>query len=646
MKSPIDLRIGATAFLVFIMMAIISSATNADAVISNKVARISMKVKEACDGPLIKPELVVKDLAGNVIKETIVGRQVLIEGSVLMDCFQYPDGSQTTILEVRNEQDITTYLAWQMLSEDSGGQIITGVSWTPDKPGTYDVRFFPMVCLSCPMILSNVVSYEIIVRPVSSDNVDAQTPSANNPGGIAIKIWSEPSDGTPYSEIFVYANYCSIFEIHDYADVRLNITSILNRPDRQSEQLDQFAQVNETDCDRVLSYSFIPQLSGDHTVRLIVHTGTDDVTSNTITVRIVSEGIFQSGTVTVILDSEQLRALDHAPDPNYAYAFRVLDWNQDGKSILFGYHDYSNSALKRYSLGILDTQSFNVTRLDLSANNTNAIYHARFSPSGESVFALLGNNSQYPDKPENIFEYNLENRTLAQITNSSSVYWFDTLASTDGNTLIYIDSTKSHFWPNEDVDLKRMFDGAAGRYYYYMNSGYEALSGTGTLDLNEDASKFLFTGEIGGLIGDPEGLDAGIHLVDVLSGESTILTTRSSCVSSGRFAPNDALILYTEHPGESCSFQTSDMGSSLRIASLYGSIDDIVYDDRDFIPYGILSPDGKFIATVGHTSMEDQYPEILIIELPRPVPEFGILLVSILLTSIMSMLIANNRLNK
>lgn len=163
MKSLLDLRAGAIAFLVFVMMGIISPATSADAVILSPVAETTIIVKEACDGPVIIPEVVVKDTTGNVIKLTAVGRQVFIEGSVFMDCFQYPDDSQTNIFEVRNEQDITTYLAWQVLSEDSGGQITAGVSWTPDRSGTYTVRFFPLVCLSCPMILSNVVSYEIIV---------------------------------------------------------------------------------------------------------------------------------------------------------------------------------------------------------------------------------------------------------------------------------------------------------------------------------------------------------------------------------------------------------------------------------------------------------------------------------------------------
>lgn len=87
---------------------------------------------------------------------------MLIGGTVTLDCIDYLDDSQTTIFEVRNEEALTTYLAWQIISQDSK-QIATGVSWTPDRPGNYEVRFFPIVCLNCLMVLSNVVTDEITV---------------------------------------------------------------------------------------------------------------------------------------------------------------------------------------------------------------------------------------------------------------------------------------------------------------------------------------------------------------------------------------------------------------------------------------------------------------------------------------------------
>jgi hypothetical protein len=73
------------------------------------------------------------------------------------------DEPLTTIIEVRDAQGMTTYLAWQIVPISSSQQIITGSSWMPDKPGDYDVRFFPIICLQCPMIISPVVTYKITV---------------------------------------------------------------------------------------------------------------------------------------------------------------------------------------------------------------------------------------------------------------------------------------------------------------------------------------------------------------------------------------------------------------------------------------------------------------------------------------------------
>jgi hypothetical protein len=86
------------------------------------------------------------------------------------------------------------------------------------------------------------------------------------------------------------------------------------------------------------------------------------------------------------------------------------------------------------------------------------------------------------------------------------------------------------------------------------------------------------------------------------------------------------------------------LGPSLRIASLDKNLDEIVYNDRRNLPIGVMSPDGRFIATVGYAySVEDQYPKILTVELPKPVPEFSTILVQILLTSALGIIIVRNR---
>jgi hypothetical protein len=107
--------------------------------------------------------LAVKDRAGNVVTQTTVGTQVLIEGTVDLDCNSSPGDPPVAIFEVRDAEGMTDYLAWQTISVESGEQITTGLSWMPERPGVYDVRFFPIVCLNCPMVLNKVVIYEITV---------------------------------------------------------------------------------------------------------------------------------------------------------------------------------------------------------------------------------------------------------------------------------------------------------------------------------------------------------------------------------------------------------------------------------------------------------------------------------------------------
>jgi len=147
------------------ILTIVSLAGFANASILAPYSESTITVKESevyCTYNNINPAVVVKDQAGNIITQTTVNTQVLIEATVNLDC-NTADEPLTTIIEVRDKQGSTTYLAWQMVPISSSQQIITGLSWMPDKPGEYDVRFFPMVCLQCPMVLSHIVTYKITV---------------------------------------------------------------------------------------------------------------------------------------------------------------------------------------------------------------------------------------------------------------------------------------------------------------------------------------------------------------------------------------------------------------------------------------------------------------------------------------------------
>lgn len=124
---------------------------------------ITVKESEVyCTYSRVDPSVVVKDHNDNVITQTAIGTQVLIEATVNLDC-NVTDEPLTAIVEVRNAEGMTTYLAWQIIPISSSQQIKLDSSWMPDKPGDYDVRFFSITCLHCPMILNHIVTYKITV---------------------------------------------------------------------------------------------------------------------------------------------------------------------------------------------------------------------------------------------------------------------------------------------------------------------------------------------------------------------------------------------------------------------------------------------------------------------------------------------------
>ena len=124
----------------------------------------TITVKEAGDEPSIDLILTVKDQTGNIIEQTAAGTQVLIEGSTIIDRLQCQDDSRVMLFEVRDEEGVTTFLAWQMFSaEDSDDRIAAGASWIPDKPGNLEVRSFAIACLNYSGVFPHVTTYEITV---------------------------------------------------------------------------------------------------------------------------------------------------------------------------------------------------------------------------------------------------------------------------------------------------------------------------------------------------------------------------------------------------------------------------------------------------------------------------------------------------
>jgi hypothetical protein len=115
-----------------------------------------------CTQDKIEAELVVKDLDGNVITQTAAGSEVSMEATLNLDC-NISDNPLMMLFEVRDSDGMTKYLTYQQMPVHSMRQVVTSSSWVTDKPGEYEVRFFHITCLACPMVLASVEQYKITV---------------------------------------------------------------------------------------------------------------------------------------------------------------------------------------------------------------------------------------------------------------------------------------------------------------------------------------------------------------------------------------------------------------------------------------------------------------------------------------------------
>jgi hypothetical protein len=103
----------------------------------------------------------VKDFSGGDIDEVNVGQQVVLSTTIANNV----DADQpfVALVEVRDSDEATIFLAWQTGILDSNDDAEVGLSFMPDKPGTYSIRTFVISSLSDPQILSAVEESELTV---------------------------------------------------------------------------------------------------------------------------------------------------------------------------------------------------------------------------------------------------------------------------------------------------------------------------------------------------------------------------------------------------------------------------------------------------------------------------------------------------
>lgn len=103
----------------------------------------------------------VQDSSGVELDDVSAGQQVVL-ATIIINNVDEPTPF-TALIEVRDSNDVTVYLAWQTGVLAAGGQSEVGLSWTPENPGDYTVRTFVISDLDNPRVLSLVVESDITV---------------------------------------------------------------------------------------------------------------------------------------------------------------------------------------------------------------------------------------------------------------------------------------------------------------------------------------------------------------------------------------------------------------------------------------------------------------------------------------------------
>jgi hypothetical protein len=103
----------------------------------------------------------VYDLDGNLLEQITVGHQVILSQTFVND--RNVPQSYVGVIEVRDSNGFTVYLAWATGTMAPGGQASIGVSWVASDAGEYEIRTFPLSSLTTPEVLDTIESRSITV---------------------------------------------------------------------------------------------------------------------------------------------------------------------------------------------------------------------------------------------------------------------------------------------------------------------------------------------------------------------------------------------------------------------------------------------------------------------------------------------------
>ncbi|MEO9363067.1 MAG: hypothetical protein ABI348_04115 [Nitrososphaera sp.] len=103
-----------------------------------------------------------RDVNGNTIRQAATGSHVSVQTIINNDC-DIADYPATILLEVRDSEGMTKYLALQQIVLEPGHHPRVGFSWTPDKPGDYEVRVFTITSINSTVPFNPILTHKISV---------------------------------------------------------------------------------------------------------------------------------------------------------------------------------------------------------------------------------------------------------------------------------------------------------------------------------------------------------------------------------------------------------------------------------------------------------------------------------------------------
>jgi hypothetical protein len=117
----------------------------------------------SCALLVIAPEL---QTGSSLFTEITAGQQVVITTAFSNNCGEQ-DQPYVGIIEVRNSDGVTEYLAWRTGTLQYGDTVDMGASWTPEHGDTYELRTFIITDLQKPEILSRLAISNVTIAELA-----------------------------------------------------------------------------------------------------------------------------------------------------------------------------------------------------------------------------------------------------------------------------------------------------------------------------------------------------------------------------------------------------------------------------------------------------------------------------------------------